>query len=107
MSAIPKTSVMTYEGTALVETPCLKRIQALVLEQIAHSIEAYTKTRGNSYRLVRLTSVSDERHDGKYYTHYAALVREVGQLGDIPVSLSFGVEIGELPDDPCSGWCSR
>lgn len=81
--------------TSLHASPPLKRLQENLQDLIIIALEAYTQTHGNSYALVTLHYVSDEKHEGRFSMHFDALAKDLEANVNTPVSLTFTVKVGD------------
>lgn len=82
------------EGTTLLASPPLKRLQVNLSDLIIIACERYC-TPGAQLHLSTLHYVSDEKHAGKYCMHFEGQVKAQGQLGNIPLQVSFTVRTAE------------
>lgn len=93
-----QSSTTTADGTRLLSSPTLKRAQEILQQQIIAACERSTKRPGNSVSLVRFQFAYDENSDGKFCTHYDALVRDHHRHVDIPLTVTIAV------NDPLENW---
>lgn len=95
MSPTKNPYTKTVDATNLRESSQLKRLRAHLHDLIIVALEAYTQTPGKSYSLVRLSYVSDEKHEGKFCMHLDGLVKDLEANANIPMSLTLSVKIGD------------
>lgn len=84
----PKT---TSDGTALNYSPTLKRAQEILHDLIITACERFTKRPGKSLTLIRYQFVSEENSEGRYYTHFDALVKDQEANELIPLQVIIAV----------------
>lgn len=87
------TTLTTDEHIDLIGSPALRRLTRHLHDIIRIACEASTNTPSKSLYLTRLQYVSDEKLDGKFCMHFAALVREQDRADAITINLTFTAEV--------------
>lgn len=80
----------TADATTLLASPPYQRLKAHLQDLIIVACERCTIP-GAQLHLARLQYVSDEKHADKFSMHFAALVKEAGHVGGIPLQVTFTV----------------
>jgi len=79
------------DGTALLDSPQLRRAQEILHDLIIIGFENSTKRPGKSLSLVRLQFAFDESSGEKSCMHYDILVKDHEQNDTIPLTLTIAV----------------
>lgn len=92
---------LTGDGTALLASPQLRRLQAAVQDLIIASYQHSTKRPGRSLSLVGLTFACSVKEDGKCSTLYAARVRDHELNVTETYSLAITVKHSQYEESEC------
>lgn len=88
-------SIKTDGGTTLLPSRQSERLAENLLSLIAHSIEGFTKARGQSLSLVGLRSAYSENNADLYYSLYNVLVKDQEANENMPIRVLFAVAKGD------------
>lgn len=88
---MPNNPSTISDGTTLLPTRCLRRAQQILADLIIVAYERSTNRPGNSLSLVRFQYAYDENNEGKFCTHYDALVKDHDLNENIPLTVTIGV----------------
>lgn len=83
----------TDENLDLIASPPLRRLTRHLHDIIRIAFETSTNIPSKSLYLTRLQYVSDEKLDGKFCMHFAALVRDQEHGDAITINLTFTAEV--------------
>lgn len=80
------------DSSTLCTSPLLRNLTDHLRDLITIAFEASCNRPSNYLALTKLEYVSDEKHADKFSMHFAARVRDHGQIGDVPLRVTFTVE---------------